>query len=105
AWNGRPTQDQIYSTAYLSGAAWNDTHFFNEKCDKLLIEARAEFDQDKRKNLYREMAIIVRDEGGTIAPTFQQYIDATGPGVKGFVKHTMRGLSNASALVQCWLEA
>ncbi|TIM51559.1 MAG: ABC transporter substrate-binding protein [Mesorhizobium sp.] len=105
AWNGRPTQDQIYSTAYLSGAAWNDTHFFNEKCDKLLIEARAEFDQDKRKNLYREMAIIVRDEGGTIAPTFYQYIDATGPGVKGFVKSSMRELGNDYALVQCWLEA
>ncbi|TJX70918.1 MAG: peptide ABC transporter substrate-binding protein, partial [Mesorhizobium sp.] len=104
-WNGRSTQDQIYSTAYLSTAAWNDTHFFNENFDKLLIEARAEFDQDKRKNLYREMAIIVRDQGGTIAPLFSQNIDATGPGVNGFVKSPMRDLGNASALVQCWLEA
>ncbi|TJW39612.1 MAG: ABC transporter substrate-binding protein, partial [Mesorhizobium sp.] len=104
AWNGRSTHDQIYSTAYLSTAAWNDTHFSNERFDKLLIEARAEFDQDKRKNLYRDMAIIVRDEGGTIAPVFNQYIDATGPGLMGFVKNPMRGLSNASALVQCWLE-
>ncbi|MER8486433.1 ABC transporter substrate-binding protein [Mesorhizobium sp. M1322] len=105
AWNGRSTQDQIYSTTYLSTAQWNDTHFFNEKFDKLLIEARGELDQDKRKNLYREMATIVRDEGGAITPLFNQYIDATGPGVKGFVKSPMRDVGNASALVQCWLEA
>ncbi|RUW81143.1 ABC transporter substrate-binding protein, partial [Mesorhizobium sp. M2A.F.Ca.ET.067.02.1.1] len=104
-WTGRATQDQAYSVAYLSTAAWNDTRFANEKFDKLLIEARAELDQDKRKNLYREMAIIVRDEGGVIAPFFNQFIDATGPGVKGFVKHPARDFSNASALAECWLEA
>ncbi|MER8486534.1 ABC transporter substrate-binding protein [Mesorhizobium sp. M1322] len=104
-WNGRATQDQVYSTVYLSTAPWNDTRFFNEKFDKLLIEARAEFDQDKRRNLYREMAIILRDEGGAIVPMFNQWIDATGPGVKGFVKHPALSLSNGYALAQCWLEA
>ncbi|MER9445640.1 ABC transporter substrate-binding protein [Mesorhizobium sp. M0340] len=104
-WSGRATQDQIYSSTFLSTAEWNDNHFFNDKFDKLLIEARGELDQDKRKNLYREMAIIVRNEGGTIAPFFNQFIDATGPGVKGFVKHPARDMGNASALVQCWLEA
>ncbi|ANN60832.1 ABC transporter substrate-binding protein [Mesorhizobium loti] len=103
-WNGRPTQDQIYSTVYLSTAPWNDTHFRNEKFDKLLIEARAEFDQDKRKDLYREIAIILRDEGGVIVPMFNQSIDATGPGVKGFVKDPVFS-SMAKALEQCWLEA
>ncbi|SIT57392.1 hypothetical protein BQ8794_360002 [Mesorhizobium prunaredense] len=37
---GRPTQDQTYSTTYLSTMPWNDTHFFIEKFEKLLIEAR-----------------------------------------------------------------
>lgn len=105
SWNGRATQDQTYSTTYLSTAPWNDTHFYNEKFDKLLIEARAERDQDKRKNLYREMAIIVRDEGGLIAPMFNQWIDATGPGVKGFVKDPAAGMSNGYALARCWLDA
>ncbi|WP_434725409.1 hypothetical protein [Mesorhizobium sp. RIZ17] len=39
------------------------------------MEARGEFDQEKRKDLYREMAIIVRDEG-VIVPMFNQSIDA-----------------------------
>ncbi|MDP3856720.1 MAG: ABC transporter substrate-binding protein, partial [Stagnimonas sp.] len=103
-WSGRATQDQMYSTAYQSTAEWNDTRFSNEKFDKLLRAARGELDQDKRKNHYRDMAMIVRDEGGLIAPFFNQFIDATGPGVKGFVKHPARPLGNGYALAQCWLE-
>ncbi|TIR02610.1 MAG: ABC transporter substrate-binding protein, partial [Mesorhizobium sp.] len=83
-WGERATQDQMYSTAYSSKAAWNDTHFHNEKFDKLLLEARGEFDQDKRKNLYREMAILVRDEGGVIVPMFNQVIDAISDKVGGY---------------------
>ena len=94
----------MYSTAYLSTAPWNDTHFSNEKFDKLLIEARGELDQDKRKNLYREMAIIVRDEGGAIVPMFNQSIDAISAKVGGYVG--ARGsLMNSYALVKCWLTA
>ncbi|TSE09306.1 ABC transporter substrate-binding protein [Mesorhizobium intechi] len=104
-WSGRPTQDQTYSTTYLSTAPWNDTHFFNEKFDKLLIEARAELDQDKRKNLYREMAIIVRDEGGVIAPMFAQEIDAISDKVGGYVSGRRTGLMDGFAFNKCWLTA
>ncbi|RWK73196.1 MAG: ABC transporter substrate-binding protein [Mesorhizobium sp.] len=101
-WTGRPTQDVMYSTAYLSTAAWNDTHFSNEKFDKLLVEARGELDQGKRKNLYREMAIIIRDEGGVIVPMFNQDVDATSAHVGGFVK-TRGSLMGGLALAKCWL--
>ena len=40
-WGGRPVQDQMFSTAYLSSADWNDTRFFNEQFDQLLLAARA----------------------------------------------------------------
>ncbi|MDX8529153.1 ABC transporter substrate-binding protein [Mesorhizobium sp. MSK_1335] len=103
-WNGRATQDQMYSTAYLSTAAWNDTHFHNEKFDKLVIEARTELDEDKRKNLYREMAIIVRDDGGLIVPMFGQEIDAISDMVGGYVGRR-NGLMNYRALAECWLKA
>ena len=39
-WGGRPVQDQMYSTAYLSTADWNDTKFKNARFDELLIAAR-----------------------------------------------------------------
>ncbi|AZO59525.1 MAG: ABC transporter substrate-binding protein [Mesorhizobium sp.] len=103
-WRGRATQGWMYSTTYRSTAPWNDTHFFNERFDKLLTEALGELDQDKRKNLYREMAIIVRDEGGTIVPMFNQFIDAISDQVGGYVGR-VDSLMNGYALTQCWLEA
>ena len=72
-WGGRPVQDQMYSTAYLSTAEWNDTAFKDPHFDELLIAARGELDQAKRKAMYSEMAYIVRDTGGLICPMSVSY--------------------------------
>lgn len=104
-WGGRPTQDQMYSVAYYSKADWNDTAFRNERFDKLLVEARAELDTEKRKTLYAEMGLIVRDEGGVIVPMFNDFIDATGPNVAGWIDDPNYEFSNWSALNRCWLTA
>jgi len=104
-WGGRPVQDQMYSTAYLSDAAWNDTRFFNDKFDGLILEARAELDDVKRKALYREAAILVRDEGGVIVPMFNNFIDATGDKVGGWASDPNGGMMNNRALIRTWLVA
>jgi peptide/nickel transport system substrate-binding protein len=104
-WGGRSTQDQMYSTAYLSTADWNDTRFLREDFDKMVIAARAELDAAKRKAMYRDMAVIVRDEGGLILPMFNQFIDATGPKVGGWVDDPHQELMNGYALAKCWFEA
>ncbi|MFV2002263.1 MAG: peptide ABC transporter substrate-binding protein, partial [Paracoccaceae bacterium] len=102
-WGGRPVQDQMYSTAYLSDAAWNDTRFFNDDFDKIILSARAELDDVKRKALYREAAIIVRDEGGVIVPMFNNFIDATGDKVGGWVNDPNGAMMNNKALTKTWL--
>jgi len=104
-WSGRPVQDQMYSTAYLSTADWNDTKFFRPDFDKIIIAARAELDPVRRKALYREAALMVRDEGGLILPMFNDFIDATGPQVAGWVPDGNGGMMNDKALIKCWLEA
>ncbi|SMF77017.1 peptide/nickel transport system substrate-binding protein [Tistlia consotensis] len=75
-WGGRPTADQMFTTVYSAGAPWNDAYWTNDKFNKLLVEARATLDQEKRAQMYREMQLIVRDEGGTIIPLFASYVDA-----------------------------
>ncbi|WP_193368716.1 ABC transporter substrate-binding protein [Pelagibius marinus] len=102
-WGGRPTQDQMYTTAYYSKADWNDTKFFRPDFDKLLIEARAELDQAKRKDMYREMAIMVRDEGGLILPMFNDFINATTNKVDGYVHDIGNDMSNGYAATRLWL--
>ncbi|MEM7170390.1 MAG: ABC transporter substrate-binding protein [Pseudomonadota bacterium] len=76
SWGQRPTPDVMFSLAYAKGAAWNDTHFDNERFNQLLIEARAELDDTKRAEMYFEMQQILRDEGGTIIPFFRNYVYA-----------------------------
>ncbi len=102
-WGGRPTQDQMYSTAYLSTADWNDTRFDNPEFDKLLLAARAELDEAKRKEMYSKMGYLVRDEGGLICPMFNDFIDATGDSVEGWESDPGAELMNGLAPVKCWL--
>jgi peptide/nickel transport system substrate-binding protein len=102
-WGGRPTQDGMYSTAYYSKADWNDTRFFNEKFDQLLLQARGELDEAKRKQLYHDMAVIVRDEGGLILPMFNDFIDAHSDSVMGWVPDSAAEMSNLSAPIRVWL--
>ena len=104
-WGGRPVQDQMYSVAYKSDAKWNDTRFFRPDFDKLLLAARAELDSAKRKAIYREMALLVRDEGGLILPMFNDYIDAIRTEVKGYIPHPNGKLGNNFAPIQVWLES
>jgi len=69
-WSGRPTEDWIFSQIYYSKADWNDTHWKNSSFDKLLVEARSETDEAKRREKYVEMQRIVHTDGGLILPVF-----------------------------------
>jgi peptide/nickel transport system substrate-binding protein len=104
-WGGRPVQDQMYTTAYLSTAEWNDTKFKNAKFDELLLAARGELDAAKRKGLYSEMAHIVRDEGGLILPMFNDWVEGRRAEVGGWIPDPQGTLMNGTALSKCWLTA
>jgi peptide/nickel transport system substrate-binding protein len=75
-WGGRQTEDWMFSLAYADGAAWNDSFWKHERFNKLLIEARAELNSDKRRGMYFEMQKIVSDEGGVVVPMFANYVFA-----------------------------
>jgi peptide/nickel transport system substrate-binding protein len=102
-WGGRPVQDQMYATAYLSSAEWNDTKFKNEKFDALLMSARGELDQTKRKAEYSEMANILRDEGGLILPMFNDFVSAVSDTIAGWVDDPNGELMNGRGHVNTWL--
>ena len=76
-WGGRPTEDWMFATAYYAeGAAWNESHWKHERFNKLLKEARAEMDQVKRREMYFELQRIVRDDGGSVVPIFNNRLFA-----------------------------
>ena len=70
-WGGRPTEDWMFSQVYAADASWNDTFWKHERFNELLVQARAELDTAKRREMYVEMQRIVHDEGGVCLPLFQ----------------------------------
>jgi peptide/nickel transport system substrate-binding protein len=105
-WGGRPTQDQMFTTAYLSTADWNDTRFQNPQFDQLLIAARAELDQAKRTQMYADMGAMVRDEGGLVCPMFNDFVDAISDRVAGYEEGGVGyELMNFYAPIQMWVAA
>jgi peptide/nickel transport system substrate-binding protein len=81
-WNGRATVDWMLSNTYTGDAKWNDTHLKNAKLDKLVVEGRAELDEKKRADIYRECQRILRDEGGTIVYFYKDLVEAAGKKVR-----------------------
>lgn len=75
-WGGRPTEDLMFSVAYSTGAAWNDSFWSHTRFDKLLVDARAELNDNKRREMYGEMQRIVRDEGGVPNMMYANYVSA-----------------------------
>ena len=83
-WGGRPVQDQMWSTAYLSTADWNDTKYFNPELDKLILAARGETNTAARAELYAQIGAIVHEDGGVICPMFNDFIDAYSNKIEGY---------------------
>ena len=82
-WGGRPTADQMLTIAYKSDAPWNDTFWKNPQFDKLLLAARVELDQSKRKEMYGQMQGMISDTGGALIPLFIDYLEAGSNRVHG----------------------
>ena len=76
-WSGRPTEDWMFTVGYAKGGSWNETFWDHERFNKLLVEARAELDQEKRRTIYYEMQQILSDEGGAVVPMFMSNVHAT----------------------------
>jgi len=84
-WGGRPTQDWMYSAAYTDDTEWNDTAWKDtpaaDKFNKIVVEARSETDEAKRKALYWEAQTLLQDDGGAIVAMWANYIMAHGDNV------------------------
>lgn len=105
-WTGRPTPDAIFSMIYAKGASFDDTRWDNQRFNSLLVEARAELDEARRKELYGEMQAIVRDDGATIVPMFMNYVNGLGEGVKTPERQNADlPLDGMKAIERWWVEA
>jgi peptide/nickel transport system substrate-binding protein len=86
-WNMRPLGVQIYSLAYRSGVAWNETAFNNADFDAGLAKALSIADADARREVMADLEKIMQDEGVVIQPYWRSVFRNYRAGVKGADTH------------------
>lgn len=104
-WGGRPTADQMLSVAYKSDAKWNETAWRRPEFDRILVAARTEFDEGKRKAMYVELQRMISEDGGAVIPMFIDYLEAGNKKVKGMKPHPMFDLMGQRLAEKVWIEA
>jgi peptide/nickel transport system substrate-binding protein len=103
--NPRPTADLLFSLFYSSTAPWNESGWKNEKFDQLLVAARGEADEARRKQLYGDMQEMVHNQCGIGIPAFISFIDGYERRLRGFGSIPIGGLMGYSFADHVWLEA
>ena len=104
-WGGRAAATQMLSVAYAGSAPWNETHWNNEKFEKLLADARGETDEAKRKPYIWEMQAMLNEQGGAIIPVFKDWLDAHNDKVGGHTPHGGFDMDNGYIMQKAWIKS
>ena len=102
--NPRPTADLIFTLFFKSDADWNESGWRNPTFDSLLLEARGEPDEGRRKQLYGEMQGLVHDHCGVAIPMFISLIDGYDRRLKGLYSIPIGGLMGYMFADNVWWE-
>ena len=103
--NARPTADLIFSLFYKSDAAWNESGWRNARFDQLLLAARGEVDEGRRRQMYADMQVLLQQGCGVAIPLFIDTLDAHDRRLKGLVPIPTSGLMGCAFADSVWLEA
>lgn len=103
--NSRPTANILLTQFFKSDAAWNESGWKNEQFDQLLIAARAETDDAKRKQMYADMQTLIHLHAGISLPMFVSTLDGISNKLKGFDSIPVGGLMGYQFAEYVWLEA
>ncbi|MBN3759582.1 ABC transporter substrate-binding protein [Burkholderia sp. Ac-20365] len=103
--NARPSADVLFTQFFKSDAPWNEANWKNPKFDQMLVAARGEPDDAKRKQIYGDMQQLVHDDGGVGIPMFQSSLDAHSSKLKGLGSIPLAGLMGFMFAENVWLDA
>ena len=104
-WSASPSALRRLTLVYGAGGPFNETHWNNEKFEKLLAGARGEIDEAKRKPMMWEMQALIAADGGAVIPVFRDWLDARQDKVAGLLPHPGGELANGYVLERAWLRA
>jgi len=81
-WSGRATEDTMFTVGLAKDSPWNYSRWANPDFNRILIEARQETDEAKRRELYYQLQRITSDDSGVIIPIFANSVYAVGDKVQ-----------------------
>ncbi|MDZ4770951.1 MAG: ABC transporter substrate-binding protein [Chloroflexota bacterium] len=93
-WGSRPTPQQVLVEAYASDGLYNESHWFDDELDALIVEAGTTADPAARAALYSQIAAIFAERGPVIVPYFTQIVGATRDTVQGIELAPFPGLTD-----------
>ncbi len=103
-WNARPTVDAFLTIAHMAGGSWNETMWGNETTDQMIIAARAELDETKRRQIYCDLQHMLNEDGGLMIPVFANQLEATAAHVMGYTPHSVGAMGGfGQTLRNVWL--
>lgn len=103
--NPRPSADALFTLFFKSDAPWNESAWSNGRFDQLLVQARGETDDGKRKEMYGEMQALIADHGGIGIPTFASFYDAHTAKLRGLSPIPTGGMMGFGFAENVWLDA
>lgn len=101
--NPRPTADILLSLFFAGNAPWNESAWKNEKFDQLLVAARGETDEAKRKQMYTDMQVMISEQAGIGIPVFINGLDAHKEKLKGLRPMGTGSMMGYSFAEHVWL--
>ncbi len=104
-WSGRAAATEILSIVYAANAPLNESHWKNDKFEKLLADARSETDEARRKGYIWEMQALLHEDGGAVIPVFRDWIDAHNDSVGGHTPHAGLDMDNGYILEKAFFKA
>ena len=93
-WGGRPTNDWMFTTCCVAESNWNDTAWKGtpaaDRFNELIVAARSELDDSKRRAMYWECQKLVHNDGGSLVWGFTNYLH----GLRDNVRHPEKVAGN-----------
>jgi peptide/nickel transport system substrate-binding protein len=103
--NPRATADLLFSLLFKSDAPWNESGWKNAQFDQLVVAARGEADERKRKQMYGDMQQLVHDHCGVCIPVFSSLVDGIDRRLRGYQSIPIGGLMGYSFADYLWLDS
>ena len=106
-WGRRLSADQVMTQIYGANekgepSDWNDTNWVNPEFQKIIVEARVELDDAKRKEMYGRAQELISDDGGMVCFAITDYLDGYAKNVMGATPHARYDLNDNRMAEKGW---